>query len=66
MRNRLNILLPSMVQHNALTLWVSNTWAMIIIVALQYFSASTVGGLFDQVYQEIRERAQDRGGAAEK
>ncbi|MGD0277625.1 MAG: hypothetical protein ABSB79_16545 [Syntrophales bacterium] len=51
-----DILLPSVVKHNALTIWVSNTWAMIIIVSLQYFAASTVSGLFERTYRELDER----------
>jgi diguanylate cyclase (GGDEF)-like protein/PAS domain S-box-containing protein len=51
-----DILLPSLVNHSALTIWVSHTWAMIIIVSLQYFAASTVSGLFDRIYGELGER----------
>ncbi|MGD0277524.1 MAG: PAS domain S-box protein [Syntrophales bacterium] len=56
-----DVLLPSVINHNALTIWVSNTWAMIIIVSLQYFAASTVSGSFDRVYKALgkRQRAEE-------
>jgi diguanylate cyclase (GGDEF)-like protein/PAS domain S-box-containing protein len=53
-----DILLPSVIQHNALTLWVSNTGAMIIIVTIQYFASSTFKGSFDRIYRELNERKQ--------
>jgi diguanylate cyclase (GGDEF)-like protein/PAS domain S-box-containing protein len=51
-----DLLLPSIVQHNALTLWVANTGAMIIIVGIQYFASSTFKGSFDRIYRELNER----------
>lgn len=50
------MLLPSVVQHNAFTIWVSQTGAMIIVTALMYLAASTIRESFDRVYQELRER----------
>jgi diguanylate cyclase (GGDEF)-like protein/PAS domain S-box-containing protein len=44
------------VRHNALTLWVSNTGAMIIIIALQYFASSTFKGSFDRINRELEEK----------
>lgn len=63
-----NVLLPSLIQHNALTIWLSTTWVMIIIVSLQYFAASTVSGSFDRVHEELsaRKRAEEYLRASEE
>ena len=52
------VLLPSVVHQNALTIWVSNTGAMIIIVAIQYFASSTFRGSFDRIHRELEEKHQ--------
>ncbi|MCX5850722.1 MAG: PAS domain S-box protein [Deltaproteobacteria bacterium] len=49
-------LLPSIVQQNALTLWIFNMAAMIIIVAIQYFASSTFRGSLNRMYQELDTR----------